>query len=129
MNRSSFTSVYVLGIVALWFAGNPWSRVNTLFLSTSGGAVVASPTFWLALLVPLALIAVAALRGVRISRPKLYLFPLAALAMSALAFVYGWASRAIAGGDPPLSGFLPMPFAVAIGLATGSAHAETVAEF
>lgn len=121
MNRSSFIFVYGLGILLVWFAGNPWSRVNALFLGSSGGAVLASLTFWLAFLVPVVLIGVAGLRGATISRPKLFLFPLGAMALSALAFAYGWLSRTIAGGDPPASGFLPMPFAMVIGLVTAFA--------
>lgn len=116
MNRTTFLSVYFLGIVAIFVFGNPWSRVNTLLLQSDKAGQAITGTFWIAMAVPIALIGVAAARGTLISRPRLYLMPLIAFFLSAAAFIYGWLSRFIAGGEPPPSGFLPMSVAVPIGL-------------
>ena len=121
MNRTVFLILYAFGIVAIWLAGNPWSRVNFLLLKPAEAAHAFTLSLWVALLVPVVLVGVAALRGPKIGRPRLYLLPLLAFGLSALAFVYGWLSRAIAGGDPPASGFLPMPIAITLGLVAGFA--------
>ena len=121
VNRTVFLILYAVGIVAIWLSGNPWSRVNFLLLKPTEAAHAFPLSLWVALLVPLLLVGVAAIRGPKIGRPKLYLLPMLAFGLSALAFVYGWLSRAIAGGDPSASGFLPMPIAIVLGLVAGFA--------
>ena len=102
----------------MWIAGNPWSRVNALLLRQVNDAPSLTASFWVALLVPFVLIGVAAARGSTIARPRLFLFPLIALCVSAMSFIYGWLARAIAGGEPLASGFLPMSVALVLGLVT-----------
>lgn len=115
MNRITFLTLYVLGILAMLVAGNPWSRVNHLLLQPSKASLALTASFWVALLVPIVLIVVAAIRGPSIGKPRLFLWPLAAFLVSTLAFVYGWLSRAMAGGEPSASGVLPMSIAISLG--------------
>lgn len=113
MNRTTFIAAYAFGAGVVWFAGSPWLSVNAMVLGAPASAVPLSAGFWVALLVPAALVVIAAVRGKAAARPRLFLFPLCAFGVSALAFIYGWLSRAVTGEEASI---LPMPFAVAIGI-------------
>jgi hypothetical protein len=108
--------VYAFGTGVIWFAGSPWLLVNVLLMGTSQSRVILlSASFWLAIFVPTALIVVAAIRGKATGRSWLFLLPVCAFGLSAMAFIYGWLSRTISGEEASL---LPMPLAVAIGVAS-----------
>jgi len=113
MNRITFIAVYGLGIAVTWLAGSPWPLMNAVLMGASQSRALPGASFWLALIVPAALIVVAAVRGKAAGRPRLFLFPVLAFGLSAMAFVYGWLSRTVSGEEASL---LPMPFAVAIGV-------------
>lgn len=121
MNRTVFQVTYIVGTAVVMFTGYPWSQLNFLLLQPTQAGAALDWAFWLALLVPLVLIGVASARGASIGRPRLFIFPLAALCLSATAFGYGWLSRALAGGEPSASGFLPMQVAVSLGLVSAFA--------
>jgi hypothetical protein len=115
MNRVTFVAVYAIGVGAIWFAGSPWPLVNAMLMGSSHSRVILGAGFWMALLVPVVLMIVAAVRGRAAGRPWLFLFPVCAFGVSALAFAYGWLSRTVSGEEASL---LPMPLAVAIGVAS-----------
>ena len=121
MNRNSFLVVYSLGTLAVMFTGYPWSQINHILLNPTTATTALDAAFWIALIAPFALIIVARARGAAIARPQLFIFPLFALVISASAFLYGWLSRAIAGGEPSSSGFLPMSVAMSLGLVSAFA--------
>ena len=121
MNRTLFLMLYVAGVLAVWLGGNPWSRLNFVLLNPASPNAALTGGFFVSLLAPLALVVVAALRGPSVNRPRLFLLPLLAILVSALAFIYGWLSRTLSGGQPSASGFLPMSVAIGIGLAAGFA--------
>lgn len=116
MSRATFVTLYTLGIIAALYSGNPWSRVNYVLDNPSNPGAALTFDFFVSLLMPLALIVIAAIRGRVVGRPRLVLLPLLAFLVSALGFLYGWISRALAGGQPSVSGFLPMPVAIGIGV-------------
>lgn len=113
MNRVTFVAVYALGVGLVWLAGSPWLLVNAMIMGAPKWHAMTSLNFWLGLLVPLALIVVAAMRGRAAARPRLVLFPVFAFGLSTLAFAYGWLSRIVSGEEASL---LPMQLAVAIGV-------------
>lgn len=75
LNRRAFLLPYATGIVVMLFAGNPWSRVSFLLLDPSKPGAALTASFALAMLVPIALVPLAALRGRSIDKPRLHLFP------------------------------------------------------
>jgi hypothetical protein len=119
MGRIIFLVIYFVGIVAVVITGYPWSQITSVMLRPSSAGTALDGAFWIALLVPFALIAIAIYRGDVIGRPKLFVLPLLAFGFSATAFFYGWLARAMAGGEPSAYGFLPMHMAVALGLFSG----------
>ena len=113
MNRLSFIALYASGIGAVGFAGSPWLALNAVLMGAPKSLVLMSTSFWLALFSPVALVIVAALRGKAIARPRLFLLPVCAFGLSALAFAYGWLSRAVTGEEASI---LPMLYVVAMGV-------------
>ena len=121
MNRTLFLTLYISGILSVWLSGNPWSRVNFVIANPANPQAALTVGFFISLLVPLALTLVAALRGRSIGKPRLFFLPLLAILFSALAFLYGWLSRALNDGEPSASGFLPISVAIGIGMLAGVA--------
>src|SRR5438132_12800258 len=108
MSRTTFLAAYAFGIGAFWFVGSPWLLLNALLMGASQSRIIfLSASFWLTLLVPAALVVVAAVRGRATGRPWLVLLPVCAFGLSAMGFIYGWLSRTISGEEASL---LPMPF-------------------
>jgi hypothetical protein len=113
VRRTTFIAAYALGVGVVWFVGSPWLSVNAMLLGASASVVGLDVGFWTALVAPVGLIVVAAVRGKAAAQPRLFLFPLCAFGVSALAFIYGWLSRAVTGEEASI---LPMQFVVAIGV-------------
>ena len=113
MKRTTFIAAYAFGVGVVWLAGSPWLSVNAMLRGASVSVVGLDVGFWAALFAPAVLVIVAAARGKAVERPRLFLFPLFAFGVSALAFLYGWLSRAVTGEEASI---LPMPFVVAIGV-------------
>ena len=95
MRRIPFLLAYLTGVVFLQFA-SPWAALNIAVRTAEG----LQPMGFAALVVPMALILMAALRGQAIGSPQLFTWPAMALLVSGLPFFLGWGLVATGHGVP-----------------------------
>lgn len=95
MRRTPFLVAYLTGVVFLQFA-SPWAALNIAVRTAEGLQPVGLAT----LLVPMAMILLAALRGCAIGSPQLFTWPATALLVSGLPFFLGWGLVAAGHGVP-----------------------------
>lgn len=95
MRRIPFLVAYLAGVAFLQFA-SPWAALNIAVRTADG----LQPVGFATLLVPLALILLAALRGYAIGSPQLFTWPATALLVSGVPFFLGWGLVATGHGVP-----------------------------
>ena len=95
MRRTPFLLAYVAGVAFLQFA-SPWAALNIAVRTAEGLQPIAFAT----LVVPMALILLAAIRGHAIGSLQLFTWPAAALLVSGLPFFLGWGLVAVGHGVP-----------------------------
>ena len=104
MNRTTFLISYILLALLSGGAGNNWTlTVAFMRFATMGAAALATPMVVVLLVVPIALIVIARLRGQRIAKPWLVWLPVAALLISILPWVmYPLATRGFGLKNAPI---------------------------
>ena len=95
MRRIPFLVAYLAGVAFLQFA-SPWAALNIAVRTADG----LQPAGFATLLVPMAMILLAALRGHAIGSPQLFTWPATALLVSGLPFFLGWGLAATGHGVP-----------------------------
>lgn len=95
MRRNPFLLAYLTGVAFLQFA-SPWAALNIAVRTAEG----LQPVGFATLLVPMAMILLAALRGHAIGLPQLFTWPATALLVSGLPFFLGWGLVATGHGVP-----------------------------
>jgi len=95
MRRTPFLATYVLGVAFLQFA-SPWAALNIAVRTADG----LQPVGFATLVVPMALILLAAARGHAIGSPQLFTWPAMALLVSGMPFFLAWGLVATGHGIP-----------------------------
>ena len=95
MRRTPFLVAYLTGAAFLQFA-SPWAAINIAVRTAEG----LQPVGFATLVVPLAMMLVAASRGHAIGSPQLFTWPATALLVSGLPFFLGWGLVATGHGVP-----------------------------